>query len=237
MLLEELLDLFHQPAVELLRHDGEVQRGRRVLGEIEEPALDALEAVLQTEVEDLARVRGKVPEGFAPRHPETQPQRQPGLADLRRAGQQVQSLGAADPSQEGERLVGDGLQGVGINGVEFFRWHENLLMVFEIQRKKILRFGRLSVRLNTDGSCVFRNAACRQTVAAVWRFSFCCADDRLSPPCDLDAPHRRAPCSIGTLVRCRTASEVPAILPLEHVPSGGGDAVVKVQGVAYQINA
>ena len=68
-------------------------------------------------------------------------------------------------------------------------------------------------------------------------FPFAAADDRFSPPCDLDAPHRRAPCSIGTLVRCRTASEVPAILPLEHVPSGGGDAVVKVQGVAYQINA
>ena len=45
-------------------------------GEIEEPALDALEAVLQTEVEDLARVRGKVPERLAPRYPETQPQRQ-----------------------------------------------------------------------------------------------------------------------------------------------------------------
>jgi len=120
MLLEELLDLLHQPAVELLRHDGEVQRGRCVLGEIEEPALDALEAVLQTEVEDLARVRGKIPEGFAPRHPETQPQRQPGLSDLRRAGQQVQSLGQQILHKEGERLVGNGLQGVGVYGVEFF---------------------------------------------------------------------------------------------------------------------
>ena len=110
-------------------------------------------------------------------------------------------------------------------------------MIFEIQRKKILRFGRLSVRLNTDGICVFRNAACRQTVAAVWRFSFAAADDRSSSPCDLSAPYQRAPCSIGTLVRCRIASEVPAILPLEHLLSGGGDAVVKVQGVAYQIKA
>ena len=117
---------------------------------------------------------GKIPEGFAPRHLETQPQRQPGLADLRRAGQQVQSLGQQILHKEGERLVGNGLQGVGVYGVEFLRWHEHLVMVFEIQRKKILRFGRLSARLNTDGSCVFRNAACRQTVAAVWRFSFCC---------------------------------------------------------------
>lgn len=53
----------------------------------------------------------------------------------------------------------------------------------------------------------------------------------------MSAPYQRAPCSIGTLVRCRMASEVPAILPLEHLLSGGGDAVVKVQGVAYQIKA
>ena len=109
MLLKELLDLFHQSAVKLFCHDREVQRGRRVLSEIEEPALDALEAVLQTVVEDLAQMRGEVPEGFAPRHPETQPQRQPGLSDLRRAGQQVQSLGQQILHKEGERLVGDGL--------------------------------------------------------------------------------------------------------------------------------
>ena len=119
-------------------------------------------------------MRGKVPEGLTLGYPEAQPQRQPGLSNLRRTGQQVQSLGQQILHKEGERLVGDGLQGVGVYGVEFFRWHENLLMVFEMQRKKILRFGRLSARLNTDGSCVFRNAACRQTVAAVWRFSFCC---------------------------------------------------------------
>ena len=46
MLLQELLDLFHQPVVELLGHDGEVQRGRCVLREIKEAALDTLKAVL-----------------------------------------------------------------------------------------------------------------------------------------------------------------------------------------------
>ena len=49
MLLQELLDLFHQSIVELLGHDGEVQRGRRVLREIEEAALDTLKAVLGVE--------------------------------------------------------------------------------------------------------------------------------------------------------------------------------------------
>ena len=39
MLFQKLLDLLHQPVVELLGHDGEVQRGRRVLREIKEVAL------------------------------------------------------------------------------------------------------------------------------------------------------------------------------------------------------
>ena len=52
--------------------------------------------------------------------------------------------------------------------------NENLLICFERQRKNILRFGRFSAKLNTDGNCVFRNAARRRAVAAVWRFSFCC---------------------------------------------------------------
>ena len=42
MLLQKLLDLFRQSIVELLGHHGEVQRGRRVLCEIEEAALDIL---------------------------------------------------------------------------------------------------------------------------------------------------------------------------------------------------
>ena len=48
MHFEKLRDLFHQSAVELLRHHGEVQRRRR---EIKEQALDTLEAVFQVEVE------------------------------------------------------------------------------------------------------------------------------------------------------------------------------------------
>ena len=70
-------------------------------------------------------MRGKIPEGFAPRHPDTQPQRQPGLSDLRRAGQQVQSLRQQILHKEGERLVGNGLQGIGVYGVKFF--HKILL--------------------------------------------------------------------------------------------------------------
>ena len=49
-------------------------------------------------------------------------------------------------------------------------FHEMLLV--SNSEKKNLRFGGLSVRLFADGVCVFRSAACRQTVAAVWRLSF-----------------------------------------------------------------
>ena len=65
MLLQKLLDLLHQPVVELLGHDGEVQRGRRVLREIKKAALDTLETVLQAEVQHLAWPRGERPERLA----------------------------------------------------------------------------------------------------------------------------------------------------------------------------
>ena len=74
MLFQELLDLFQQPVVELLGHDGEVQRGRCVLCEIEEAALDTLEAVLQTEVQHLAWPCGERPERLALCGAETKPQ-------------------------------------------------------------------------------------------------------------------------------------------------------------------
>lgn len=93
VLLEELPDLLHQPATELFRHHGEVQRRGRILGESEEAVLDALEAVLQAEVEDFARAGGEDPERYSLGHPEAQLQCQPGLADLWRARQQVEPLG------------------------------------------------------------------------------------------------------------------------------------------------
>ena len=124
VLFEKLFDLFHQSAVELLRHHSEVQRGRRVLCEIEEPALDALEAVLQAEVEHFTGTCGEIPERFPLRHPEAQPQRQPGLADLRRSGQQVQPLGQQILHDERDRFIGDGLQGVGVDGMQFSCRHK-----------------------------------------------------------------------------------------------------------------
>ena len=118
MLLQELLDLFHQSIVELLGHDGEVQRGRRVLREIKEAALDTLEAVLQTEVQHLAWPCGERPEWLALRGAETQSQRQPRFADLRRACQQVKPLGKQIVDHEGDRLVSGALQRVRVDGLQ-----------------------------------------------------------------------------------------------------------------------
>ena len=102
--------------MELLGHNGEVQRGRRVLREIKEAALDTLKAVLQTEIQNLAWARGEGPEWFALRGAETQPQRQPRFADLRCACQQVQSLGEQIVDHEGDRFVSGALQRVRVNG-------------------------------------------------------------------------------------------------------------------------
>ena len=118
MLLQKLFDLFHQSVVELLGHDGEVQRGRCVLREIKEAALDTLEAVLQTEVQHLAWVRGERPERLALRGAETQPQRQPRFADFRRARQQVQPLREQIVDHEGDRFVSGALQRVRVNGLQ-----------------------------------------------------------------------------------------------------------------------
>ena len=117
MLLEKLLHLIDQPAAELLRHHSEVQRRRRILSEIKEPALDALEAVLQAEIEDFTWASGEVPEWFPLSHLEAQPQRQPGLADLRCSRQQVQPRRQQLLHKKRNRFIGNGLQGIGINGM------------------------------------------------------------------------------------------------------------------------
>ena len=120
MLLQKLLDLFHQSIVELLGHHGEVQRGRCVLREIEEAALDALKAVLQAEIQHLAWACGERPERFALCGAETQPQRQPRFADLRRACQQVQPLRKQIVDHEGDRFVSGALQRVRVDGLQSF---------------------------------------------------------------------------------------------------------------------
>ena len=105
MLLEKLLHLVYQPIVELLGHHSEVQRGWRVLGEIKESTLNALEAVLQTEIEHFTWTSGEVPERFPLSYLEAQPQRKPGLADLRCSRQQMQTRRQQILHKKGNRFV------------------------------------------------------------------------------------------------------------------------------------
>ena len=116
MILEKMLHLIDQPIVELFGHHSEVQRRWCILGEIKEPALNTLEAVLQTEIEDFTRASGEVPEGLPLSYLEAQPQRQPGLADLWCSRQQVQTRRQQVLHKKGNRFVVNGLQGIGING-------------------------------------------------------------------------------------------------------------------------
>ena len=116
MCFEKLFHLIDQPIVKLLGHHREVQRRRRILGEIKEPALNTLEAVLQAEIEDFTRVSREVPERFPLSYLEAQPQRQPGLADLWCSRQQVQTRRQQILHKKGNRFVVNGLQGIGING-------------------------------------------------------------------------------------------------------------------------
>ena len=71
-----------------------------------------------SEVQHLAWPCGERPERFALRGAETQPQRQPRFADLRRACQQVQSLGQQIVHHEGDRFVSGALQRVRVNGLQ-----------------------------------------------------------------------------------------------------------------------
>ena len=85
---------------------------------VDKAALDTLEAVLQTEVQHLAWPCGERPERLALRGAETKPQCQPRFADLRRACQQVQSLGEQIVDHEGDRFVSGALQRVRVNGLQ-----------------------------------------------------------------------------------------------------------------------
>ena len=62
MICQELLDLLFQPVLERVSHDRKVQRRWRVLGQIKEPCLDALERIFETEIQDLALRCCKIPE-------------------------------------------------------------------------------------------------------------------------------------------------------------------------------
>ena len=62
MLRQKLLDLLFQPMLERVSHDCKVQRWRRVFRQVKEPCLDALKRIFETEIQNLALRRRKIPQ-------------------------------------------------------------------------------------------------------------------------------------------------------------------------------
>ena len=82
MLREERAELFFQPLAESVTVGGEVDVGWGVLRDFEQAVLDAEGGVLQAEVERGALFHAHAPNGFALRHRDGQPQRQPRFSHL-----------------------------------------------------------------------------------------------------------------------------------------------------------
>ena len=108
MLRQKCLHLFFQP----LTNDGalraEVDAVRRVLGDFKQAVLDAEDGILQAEIEGGTLPGGHVPDPFPLGYRHRQPQRQPGLAHLGGARQDMQAL-----RNQGIHHKADGLKRLG----------------------------------------------------------------------------------------------------------------------------
>ena len=62
MLRQKLFDLLFQPMLECVRHNCKMQRRRRIFRQIEEPCLDALKRIFETEIQRFSLRCCKIPE-------------------------------------------------------------------------------------------------------------------------------------------------------------------------------
>lgn len=115
---KEGFELLFQSTAQQSGLGGEVNGGRRVLGNVQQPVLDTELGVLQTEIEGSALLRWPAPDAFAFGDLYAEPQGQPGLAHLGRPGQDVESLGEQRVHDKGQRHEGLGHQCDAVNGVE-----------------------------------------------------------------------------------------------------------------------
>lgn len=99
---KEILQLFLQSPAQESGLGGEVDGGRRVLRNVQQPVLDAELGVLQAEIEGGALPDGHPPDRLSLGHRHCQPQRQPGLAHLGRPSQDVEPLREQSVHDEGE---------------------------------------------------------------------------------------------------------------------------------------
>ena len=82
MLSKERTELFLQTLAKGVAVGGEVDAGGGILRDLEQAVLDAEGGILQAEVERSALLHAHAPNGFALRHRDRQPQRQPRFSHL-----------------------------------------------------------------------------------------------------------------------------------------------------------
>ena len=101
MLRQKLLDLLFQPMLERVGHDRKMQRWRRVFRQVKEPRLDTLERVFKAEIQDFALGCCEIPERLPLRNAQTQPQRQPRLADFGAPARMCKPSGNSSSTRNG----------------------------------------------------------------------------------------------------------------------------------------
>ena len=92
MFLDKIGKLFFQTGTQSFRINGKMNTAGLSSADIHQPFLYPAVRVLQAEVEDRTLVGFKFPYRFPGTDTVGQPQHQPGLADLRRTGKDVESL-------------------------------------------------------------------------------------------------------------------------------------------------
>lgn len=120
VLREERFELLLQTFAEDERLGTEVDVGRRVICDLVEPVLDAERGVLQAEVERRAAFCRHAPNGFALGDGDGKPEREPRLADLRRAREDVQPCREQRVHDEVQRLELRFHQRLAVYGLEGF---------------------------------------------------------------------------------------------------------------------
>ena len=133
---EEYFHLLLQPLSNEGALRAEVDAAWCVLGDLKEPVLDTENGILQAEVESGALLHGHPPDRFALGYHDSQPQSQPGLSHLGRAGKDVQPLRQQRVQHEVEWCQRQAHQALTVDGLQSFCFtHQDHPLVKKIRTK------------------------------------------------------------------------------------------------------
>lgn len=133
---EECFHLLLQPLSNEGALRAEVDAAWCVLGDLKEPVLDTENGILQAEVESGALLHGHPPDRFALGYHDSQPQSQPGLSHLGRAGKDVQPLRQQRVQHEVEWCQRQAHQALTVDGLQSFCFtHQDHPLVKKIRTK------------------------------------------------------------------------------------------------------